>query len=162
MLRWNTLLIDCFSHRGAHFSHWHICSNSNGSWDNWGEMFQRHTHTWLRFVASATISWDPGVLQWNTLLIHCSSHRGAHFSHWYICSNSNDSWDNWGAMFQRLTHTWQRFVASATISWDPGVLQWNTLLIHCYSPRGAHFRHWHICSNSNDSWDKGGTRFQQV
>ena len=158
VLQWKTLLIDCSSHRDAHFSHWHICSNSNGSWDNWGTRSQRVWYTRSRFVASATISWNPGMLQWNTLLIVCSFHRDAHFSHLHICSNSNGSWDNWSTSSQRICYTRYRFVASATISWNPGVLQWKTLLIDCSSHRDAHFSHWHLCSNSNGSWDNWGTR----
>ena len=162
VLQWNTLLINCSSHRDAHFSHWHICSNSNGSWDNWGTRSQRVFKNRSRFVASATISWNPGLLQWNTLLIVCSFHRDAHFSHWHICSNSNGSWDNWSTSSQRICYTRYRFVASATITWNPGVLQWKTLLIDCSSHRDAHFSHWHICSNSNGSWDNWGTRSQRV
>ena len=162
LLQWNTLLIVCSFHRVAHFSHWHISSNSNGSWDNWGTRSQRVFNNRSRFVASATISWNPGLLQWNTLLIVCSFHRDAHFNHWHICSNSNGSWDNWGTRSQRVCNTRYRFVASAAISWNPGVLQWKTLLIVCSFHRDAHFSHWHICSNSNGSWDNWSTSSQWV
>ena len=90
----NTLLIDCSSQRGAHFSHWHICSISNGSRDNSSTRSQGVSITRHPFVTSATITWDTGELQWNTLLIDCPSHRGAHFIHRHICSISNGSRDN--------------------------------------------------------------------
>ena len=156
-----TLLIDCSSHRGAHFSHWHICSISNGSRDNSSTRSQRVSITRQPFITSATITWDPGELQWNTLLIDCSSHRGAHFSHWHICSISNGSRDNSSTRSQRVSITRQPFITSATITWDPGELQWNTLLIDCSSHRGAHFSHSHICSISNGSRDNSSTRSQR-
>ena len=56
------------------------------------------------FVPSATITWDPGELQWNNLLIDSSSHRGAHFSHWDMCSISNGSRDNSSTRSQRIKH----------------------------------------------------------
>ena len=221
-LQWNTLLIDCSSHRGAHFSHWHICSISNGSRDNSSTRFRRVSITRQKFVTSPTITWDPGVLQWNTLLIDCSSHRGAHFSlidlcvlsqmvleiiqvqgsagfhytpkicyithynlrsrrfkvkhtinrlffssrrtffHWLICSISNGSRDNSSTRFQRVSITRQPFVTSPTITWDPGHLLCNTLLIDCSSHRGAHFCHWLMCSISNGSRYNSSTRFQRV
>ena len=161
-LQWNTLLIDCSSHRGAHFSHWHICSISNGSRDNSSTRSQRVSITRQPFITSATITWDPGDLQWNTLLIDCSSHRGAHFSHSHICSISNGSRDNSSTRSQRVSITRQPFITSATITWDPGDLQWNTLLIDCSSRRGAHFSYWHICSISNGSRDNSSTRSQRV
>ena len=150
-LQWNTLLIDCSSHRGAHFSHWDFCSISNGSRDNPSSRFQRVSITRQRFVTSPTITWDPGDLQWNTLLIDCSSHRGTHFSNWDFCSISNGSRDNPSSRFQRVSITRHQFVTSPTITWDPGDLQWNTLLIDCSSHRGAHFSHWDFCSISNGS-----------
>ena len=89
-LEWYTLLIDCSSNRGAHFSahfsNWHICSISNGSRDNSSTMSQRVSITRQPFVTSATITWNSCDLEWYTRLIDCSSHRGAHFSHWHICS----------------------------------------------------------------------------
>ena len=161
-LQWYTLLIDCSSHRGAHFSHWHICSISNGSRDKSSTRSQGVSITRLPFVTSATITWNPGDLQWYTLLIDCSSHRGAHFSHWHICSISNGSRDNSSTRSQGVSITRQPFVTSATITWNPGDLQWYTLLIDCSSHRGAHFSHWHICSISNGSRDKSSTRSQGV
>ena len=161
-LQWNTLLIDCFSHRGAHFSHWHICSISNGSRDNSSTSSQGVSITRQQFITSATITWDSGELLWNTLLIDCSSHRGAHFSHWHICSISNGSRDNSSTRSQGVSITRQPFVTSATISWNSGDLQWYTLLIDCSSHRGAHFIHSHICSISNGSRDNSSTRSQGV
>ena len=145
-LQRNTLLIDCSSHRGAHFSHWYICSISNGSPDNSSTMSQQVSITRLPFFTSATITWDSGDLQRNTLLIDYSSHRGAHFSHWHICSILNGSRDNSSTRFQRVSITRLQFVTSHTITWDPGVLQWNTLRIDSSSHRGAHFSHWLMCS----------------
>ena len=158
----NTLLIDCSSHRGAHFSHWHICSISNGSRDYSSTRFQRVSITRPQFVISHTITWDPGDLQRNTLLIDCSSHRGAHFSHWHNCSILNASRDYSLTRFQRVSITRRQFVTSPKITWDTGDLQWNTLLIDCSSPRGAHFCNWHICSISNGSRDYSLTRFERV
>ena len=161
-LQWNTLLIDCSSHRGAHFSYWHICSILNGSRDYSSTRFLRVSITRQHFVTSPTITWAPGDLQRNTLLIDCSSHRGAHFSHWHICSILNGSRGNSSTRFQRVSITRHQFVTSPTITWDPGDLQWNTLLIDCSSPRGAHFSPWHICSISNGSRDNSSTRFLRV
>ena len=162
MLQWNTLLIDCSSRLGSHFSHWHICSISKGSRDKSCTRSQGVSITRLPFVTSATITWNPGDLQWYTLLIDCSSHRGAHFSHWHICSISNGSRDNSSTRSQGVSITRQSFVTSATITWNPGVLQWNTLLIECSSHRGAQFRIWYICSISNGSRDNSSTRSQGV
>ena len=161
-LQRNTLLIDCSSHRGAHFSHWHICSISNGSRDNSSTRFLRVSITRHHFVTSPTITWDPGDLQRNTLLIDCSSHRGAHFIHWHICYISDGSRDNSSKRFQRVSITRHQFVTSHTITWDAGVLQWNTLLIDCSSHRVALFSHWHICSISNGSRDNSSTMYQRV
>ena len=158
-LQWNTLLIDCSFHRSAHFSHWLICSISNGSRENSRTRFQRVFITRHKFVTSASKTWDPGDLQWNTPLIDCSFHRSAHFSHWNICTISNCFRDNSSTRFRRVSITRQPFVASATITWDPGHLQWNTLIIGCSSHRCAHFSHWHICSTTNDSRDNSSTRF---
>ena len=161
-LLWKTLLIDCSSHWGAHFCHWHICFIPNGSRDNSSKRFRRVSITRQPFVTSATITWDSGDLLWNTLLIDCSSHRGAHYCNWHICSISNGSRDNPSSRFQRVSITRHQFVTSPTITWDPGDLQWNTLLIDCSSHRGAHFCHWHICTISKGSRDNSSTRFQRV
>ena len=162
VLQWNTLLIDCSSHRGEHFSHWHICSISNVSRDNSSTRSQGVSITRQPFVTSATITRNPGYLQWYTLWIDCSSHRGAQFSHWHICSISNGSRDNSSTRSQGVSITRQQFITSATITWDPGELQWNNLLIDCPSHRGAHFSHSHICSISNGSRDSSSTRSQGV
>ena len=158
-LLWNTLLIDCSSHRGAHFCHWHICSIPNGCRDNSSTMFQRVSITRHQFVTSPTITWDPRDLLWKTLLIDCSSHWGAHFCHWHICFIPNGSRDNSSKRFRRVSITRQPFVTSATITWDSGDLVWNTLLIDCSSHRGAHYCNWHICSIPNGSRDNSSTRF---
>ena len=161
-LQWNTLLIDCPSHRGAYFSHSHICSISNGSRDNSSTRSQGVSITRQQFITSATITWDNGELQWNTLLIDCPSHRVAYFSHSHICSISNGSRDNSSTRSQGVSITRQQFITSATITWDLGELQWNTLLIDCPSHRGAYFSHSHICSISNGSRDNSSTRSQGV
>ena len=105
------------------------------------------------FVTSATITWNSGDLQWYTLLIDCSSHRGAHFKIWNFCSISNGSRDKSSTRSEGVSITRLPFVTSATITWNPGYLQWYTLLIDCSSHRGAHFSHSHICSISNGSRD---------
>ena len=161
-LQWNTLLIDCSSQRGAHLSHWIMCSISNGSRDNSSTRSQQVSITRQPLVTSATITWDPGNLHWNTLLIDCSSHRGAHFSHWLMCSIANASRDNSSARSQQVSITRQPFVTSTNSTWDPGDLQWNTLLIECSFHRSAHFSHWNIWSISNGSRDNSSTRSQQV
>ena len=160
-LQWKTLLIDCSSHLGAHFIHSHICSISNGSRDNSSTRSQRVSITRQPFITSATITWDPGDLQWNTLLIDCSSRRGAHFSYWYICPISNGSRDNSSTRSQGVSITRQPFVTSATICWNSGDLRWYTLLIDCSSHRGSHFINSHICSISNGSRDNSSTRAQR-
>ena len=119
VLQWNTLLIECSSHRGAQFSIWRICSISNGSPDNSSTRSQGVSITRQELITTATITWDPGELKWNTLLIDCSSHRGAHFSHWHICSISNGSRDNSSTRSQGVSITRQSFVTSATITWNP-------------------------------------------
>ena len=114
------------------------------------------------FVTSATITWYPGEIQWNTLLIDSSSHRGAHFSHWDMCSISNGSRDNSSTRSQRISITGQAFIPIPAITWYPGELQWNTLLIDSSSHRGAHFSHWDMCSISNGSRDNSSTRSQRI
>ena len=161
-LEWYTLLIDCSSRRGAHFSHWHICSISNGSRDNSSTRSQGVNHYPPAICYISHYNVNSGDLQWYTLLIDCSSHRGAHFSYSHICSISNGSRDNSSTRYLRVSVTRQPFVTSATITWDPGELLWNTLLIDCSSHRGAHFSHWHICSISNGSRDNSSTRSQGV
>ena len=160
-LQWNTLIIDSSSHRGAHFSHWDMSSISNGSRDNSSRRSQRISITGQPFITSSSITWYPGELQWNTLLIDSSSHRGAHFSHWDICSITNGSRDNSSTRAQRISITGQPFITSAAITWYPGELQWNTLLIDSSSHRGAHFSHWDMCSISNGSRDNSSTRSQR-
>ena len=114
------------------------------------------------FVRSATITWYPGEIQWNILLIDSSTHRGAHFSHWDMCSISNGPRDNSSTRSHRVNHHSLAICSSATITWGPGELQWKTLLIDCSSHRGAHFSHWDMCSISNGSRDNSSTRSQRI
>ena len=162
MLEWNTLLLDCSSQRGEHFWNRHIWSISNGSRDNSSTRSQRVSIPRHLFVISATITRDPGMLEWNTLLIDCSSQRSEHFRNWHIRSISNGSRNNSSTRSQRVSIQRHLFVISATITRDPGMLEWNTLLIDCSSQRGEHFCNWHIISFSNGSRNYSSTRSQRV
>ena len=161
MLGWNILLTDCSSQWGAHSSHWHIWSTSNGSRDNGGKEVQRGCVSYTCFNILATITRDPGMQEWKTLLTDCSSQWGAHSSHWYIWSTSNASRDNGGKVFQRGKVSYTSFIILATITLDPGMLEWNTQLIDCSPQWDAHSSHWHIWSTSNGSRDNGGKKFQR-
>ena len=114
------------------------------------------------FVISATITRDPGMLEWNTLLIDCSSQRGEHFRNWHIRSIYNGSRNNSSTRSQRVSIPRHLFVISATITRDPGMLEWNTLLIDCFSQRGEHLWNWHIWSISYGSRNNSSTRSQRV
>ena len=162
MLEWNTQLIDCSSQRGEHFWNWHIWSFSNGSRNNSSTRSQRVSIPRHLFVISATITRDPGMLEWNTLLIDCSSQRGEHFPNWHIRSISNGSRNNLSTRSQANFHSSTSFFISPTITRDPGMLEWNTLLIDCSSQRGEHFWNWHIWSISNCSRNNSSTRSQRV
>ena len=162
MLEWNTLLLDCSSQRGKHFRNWHIRSFSNGSRNNSSTRSQRVSIPRHLFVISATITRDPGMLEWNTLLIDCSSQQGEHLWNWHIWSISNGSRNNSSTRSQGVSITRHLFVISATITRDPGMLEWNTLLIDCSSQRGEHFRNWHIRSISIGSRNNSSTRSQRV
>ena len=162
MLEWNTLLLDCSSQRGEHFWNRHIWSISNGSRDKSSTRSQLVSIPRHLFVISATITRDPGMLEWNTLLIDCSSQRSEHFRNWHIRSISNGSRNNSSTRSQRVSIPRHLFVISATITRDPGMLVWNTLLIDCSSQRGEHFRNWHIRSFSNGSRNYSSTRSQGV
>ena len=94
MLEWNTQLIDCSSQWGEHSSNSHIWSTSNGSRDNWGIVFQRGYFSYTCFLILANITRDPGMLEWKTQLIECSSQWGEHSSSSHIWSTSNGSRDN--------------------------------------------------------------------
>ena len=133
MLEWNTLLIDCSSQRGEHSWNWHIWSISNGSRNNSSTRSQRVSIPRHLFVISATITRDPCMLEWNTLLIDCSSQRGEHFWNWHIWSISDGSLNNSSTRSQRVSIPRHLFVISATITRDPCMLEWNTLLIDCSS-----------------------------
>ena len=162
MLEWNTLLLDCSSQRGEHFRNWHIGSITNGSRNYSSTRSQRVSIPRHLFVISATITRDPGMLEWNTLLLEVSSQRGEHFWNWHIWSISNGSRDNSSTRSQRVSILRHLFVISATITRDPGMLEWNILLIDCSSQRGEHFRNWHIRFISNGSRDNSSTRPQRV
>ena len=162
MLEWNTLLIDCSSQLGEHFWDWHIWSCSNGSRNNSSTRSQRVSIPRHLSVISATITRDPGMLEWNTLLIDCSSQQGEHFWNWHIWSCSNGSRNNSSTRSQRVSIPRHLFVISATITRDQGMLEWNTLLIDCSSQRGEHFWNWHIWSVSNGSRNNSSTSSQRV
>ena len=162
MLEWNTLLTDCSSQWDAHSSNWLIWSASNSSRDNWGKEFQRGYVSYTCFIILATITRDPGMLEWNTLLTDCSSQWDAHSSNWLIWSASNSSRDNWGKEFQRGYVSYTCFLILATITRDPGMLEWNTQLIDCSSQWCAHSSNWYIWSNSNGSSDNWGRVVQRV
>ena len=114
------------------------------------------------FFVSATITRDLEMLEWNTLLIDCSSQRGEHLCYWNIWSISNGSQDNSSTRSQRVSIPRHLFVISATITRDPCMLEWNTLLIDCSSQRGEHLCYWNIWSISNGSQDNSSTRSQRV
>ena len=162
MLEWNNLLIDCSSHRGAHSCNWHIWSTSTKSRDNWATTSKMVLISNLCFVILATITRDPGMLEWNNLLIDCSSHRGAHSCNWHIWSTSTSSRDNRVTRSQKVLISNRYFVILATITRDPGMLEWNNLLIDCSSHRGAHSRNRHIWSISTSSRDNWATRSKMV
>ena len=151
MPEWNTLLIDCSSQRGEHFWNWHIRFISNGSRNNSSTSSQRVSIPRHPFVISATITRDLEMLEWNTLLLDCSSQRGEHLCNWHIWSISNGSRNNSSTRSQRVSIPRHLFVISATITRDPGMLEWNTLLIDCSSQQGEHFRNRYIRSISNVS-----------
>ena len=161
MLKWNTLLIDCSAHWGDNLCNWHIWCISNGSRNNSSTRSQRVSIQRHLFVASSTITRDPGMLEWNILLIDCSSQLGEHICNWHMRSISNGSRDNSSTMSQRVSIPRHLFVASATITRDTGKLEWNTLLINCSSQWGEHFCNWHIWSISNGSRDNSSTRSER-
>ena len=162
MLKWNTLLIDCSAHWGDNLCNWHNCCISNGSQNNSSTRSQRVSIQRHLFVASSTITRDPGMLEWNILLIDCSSQLGEHICNWHMRSISNGSRDNSSTMSQRVSIPRHLFVASATITRDSGKLEWNTLLIDCSSQWGEHYSNWHIWSISNGSRDNSSTKSERV
>ena len=162
MLEWNTLLIDCSSQRGEHFRNWHIRSISNDSRNNSKYKVPAGFHSSTSFFISATITRDPGMLEWNTLLIDCFSQRGEHFWNWHIWSISNGSRNYSSTRSQWVSIPRHLFVIRATITRDPDMLEWNTLLLDCSSQRGEHFWNWHIWSISNGSRNNSSTRTQRV
>ena len=114
------------------------------------------------FFVSVTITRDLEMLEWNSLLIDCSSQRGEHLCYWHIWSISNGSQNNSSTRSQRVSILRHLFVLSATISRDPWMPEWNTLLIDCSSQRGEHFWNWHIRSISNGSRNNSSTSSQRV
>ena len=162
MLEWNNLLIDCSSPRGAHSSYWHIWYTSTSSRDNWVTRSQKVKISNLCFVILATITRDPGLLQWNNLLIDCSTHRGANSSNWHIWSTSTSSRENWVTRSQKLYISNRCFGILATITRDPGKLESNTLLIDCSSHRDEHSSYWHIWYTSTSSRCFWVTRSKKV
>ena len=162
MLKWKTLLIDCSSHWGDNLCNWHIWSISNGSRNNSSTRSQQVSIPRHLFVASVTIIRDPGMLEWNILLIDCSSQWGEHICNWHIRSISNGSRDNSSTRSQGVSIPRHLFVASATKTRDPGMLKWKTLLIECSSQWGEHICNWHMRSNSNGSRNNSSTGSQQV
>ena len=97
------------------------------------------------------------MLEWNNLLIDCSSHRGAHSSYWHIWSTSTSSRDNWVTRSQKLYISNRCFGTR-----DPGFLELNTLLIDCSSHRDDHSGNWNIWSTSTSSRDTWVTRSQEL
>ena len=93
-LRWNTLLINYSSHRYEHSSNWHIWYTSTSSRDNRVTRSQKVYISNLCFRILAAITRDPDKLEWNTLLIDCSSHRDEHSSNWHIWYTSTSSRNN--------------------------------------------------------------------
>ena len=161
MLEWNTLLTDCSSQWDAHSRNWHIWSTSNGSWDNWGKEFQRGLVSYTCFLILETITQDPCMLKWNTLLTDCSSQWDAHSRNLHIWSTSNGSWDNWGKVFQRSLVSYTCFLLLDSITRYPCMLEWNTLLTDCSYQWDAHSRNLHIWSTSNVSRDNLGKVHQR-
>ena len=102
------------------------------------------------------------MLEWNNLLIDCSSHGGAHSSNWHIWSFSTSSRDNWVTRSQKLYISNLCFGILATKTRDTGKLESNTLLIDCSSHREEHSRDWHIWFTSTSSRDNWVTRSQKV
>ena len=92
-----------FLSRGEHYRNWHIWSISDGSQNNSSTRSQRVSILRHLFVLSATISRDPWMPEWNTLLIDCSSQRGEHFWNWHIRSISNGSRNNSSTSSQRVS-----------------------------------------------------------
>ena len=161
MLEWNNLLIDCSSHRDEHTSNWHIWYTSTSSRNNRVTRSQEVYISNRCFRILATLTRDPGKLETNILLIHCSSHRDEHSSNWHIWDTSSSSRDNRVTRSQKVYISNRCFRILATITRDPGKLEWNTLLIDCSSHRGAHSSNWYIWYTSTSSRDNWVTRSQR-
>ena len=161
MLEWNTQLIDSSSQWGAHSSNWDIWSTSNGSRDISGKVFQRGYVSYTCIILLATITRDPGMLEWSTQLLDCSSQWCAHSSKWDIWSTCNGSRDNWGKEFQRLLVLLHVFYSISHYNSRSRYASGNTQLIDCSSQWDAHYSNWHIWSTSNGSRDNWGQVFQR-
>ena len=162
MLEWNNLLIDCSSHRDEHTSNWHIWYTSTSSRNNRVTRSQEVYISNRCFRILATITRDPGKLETNILLIHCSSHRDEHSSNWHIWYTSSSSRDNRVTRSQKVYISNRCFRILATITRDPGKLEWNTLLIDCSSHRDEHSSNWHIWYTSISSRNNRVTRSKRV
>ena len=133
MLEWNTLLLDCSSQRGEHLCNWHIWSISNGSQNNSSTRSLRVSNPRHPFVISATITRDPSMLRVKHSINKLFLSQGEHFRNWHIWSISDGSQNNSSTRSQRVSILRHLFVLSATISRDPWMPEWNTLLIDCSS-----------------------------
>ena len=121
------------------------------------------------------------MLEWNNLLIDCSSHRDEHSSNWNIWYTSTSSRDNRVTRSQKVYISNRCFrilvtitrdpcklrwntllIELATITRNPGKLEWNTLLIDYSSNRDEHSSNWHIWYTSTSSRDNRVTRSQKV
>ena len=151
-----------FLSRGEHFRNWHIWSIPDGSQNNSSTRSQRVSILWHLFVLSATITRDPSMLEWNTLLIDCSSQRGEHFWNWHIRSISNGSQNNSSTRSQRVSIPRHLFVISATMTREPCMLDSKPSINRLFLSRGEHFRNWHIWSISDGSQNNSSTRSQRV
>ena len=161
-LEWNTLLIDCSSHRDEHSSNWHIWYTSSSSRDNRVTRSQKVYISNRFFRILETIARDPGKLETNTLLIHCSSNRAEHSSNWHIWYTSSSSRDNRVTRSQKVYISNLCFWILAAITRDLDKLEWNTLLIDCSSHRDEHSSNWHIWYISTSSRNNRVTRSKRV
>ena len=161
-IQWNTLLIDSSSHRCAHFSHWDMCSISNGSRDNSSTRSHRVYHHSLAicYISHYNLRTRRVTVKHSINRLFLSSRRTFQPLRYVFYLK----WFSWYFKYKvpAVSITRQPFVTSATITWYPGELQWNTLLIDSSSHRGAHFCHWDMCSILNGSRDISSTRSQRI
>ena len=102
------------------------------------------------------------MLEWNTLLIDCSSQRGEHLCNWHIWSISDGSQNNSSTRSQRVSIPRHLFVISATMTREPCMLDSKPSINRLFLSRGEHFRNWHIWSISDGSQNNSSTRSQRV